>query len=167
MSLRTESPTSPTSSTSPTGSLDAAVETARRHRAQLRESADALEAALAAPVPGRATRWVERVHAAMAELSADFREHISVTEGPQGLYAGLLATEPRLSPGVRSLVEEHVSLRLEVEGVLAAMEGLVSVATAAELRERGTVLLGHLVRHRQRGADLVYEAYEVDIGGSG
>ena len=164
MAARTQSPTSPTR---PTGSLDASVEAARRHRAQLRESVDALEAALAAPIPGRATRWVERVHAAMAELSADFREHIAITEGPQGLYAGVLATEPRLSPGVRTLVDEHVALRLEVEGVLAAMEGSGSVPTAAELRERGTVLLGHLVRHRQRGADLVYEAYEVDIGGSG
>jgi hypothetical protein len=26
-------------------------------------------------------------------------------------------------------------------------------------------LLGLLVRHRQRGSDLVYEAYELDIGG--
>jgi len=26
--------------------------------------------------------------------------------------------------------------------------------------------MGQLVRHRQRGADVVFEAYEVDIGGS-
>ena len=30
-----------------------------------------------------------------------------------------------------------------------------------------TELVGRVVRHRQRGADLIYEAYEVDIGGSG
>ena len=136
MAALTQSPTSPTR---PTGSLDASVEAARRHRAQLRESVDALEAALAAPIPGRATRWVERVHAAMAELSADFREHIAITEGPQGLYAGVLATEPRLSPGVRTLVDEHVALRPEVEGVLAAMEGSGSVPTVSirtSFRER-------------------------------
>jgi hypothetical protein len=33
------------------------------------------------------------------------------------------------------------------------------------VRELGTTLLGALVRHRQRGADLVFEAYQVDIGG--
>jgi hypothetical protein len=33
------------------------------------------------------------------------------------------------------------------------------------VRERGTRLLGHLVRHRQRGADLIFEAYQTDIGG--
>ena len=33
------------------------------------------------------------------------------------------------------------------------------------VRRLGTALLGLLVRHRQRGSDLVYEAYELDIGG--
>jgi hypothetical protein len=33
------------------------------------------------------------------------------------------------------------------------------------VRDLGTALLGRLVRHRQRGSDLVFEAYEVDIGG--
>ncbi len=150
-----------------TVSLDPAFEVARRHRAELRASVDALEGALAAPIPGRATHWVERVHAAVAELSADFREHISITEGPQGLYAGVLATEPRLSPGVRALVDEHVALRIEIDQVLLSLESGASRPAAADLRERGTTLLVHLVRHRQRGADLVYEAYEVDIGGSG
>jgi hypothetical protein len=27
--------------------------------------------------------------------------------------------------------------------------------------------MGRLVRHRQHGADLVWEAYELDIGGAG
>lgn len=147
--------------------LGDALERARRHRAELRESVDALEAALAAPIPGRAATWVERVHAATAELTADFREHVSVTEGRQGLYAAVLATEPRLAPAVQRLVEEHVTLRFEIDGMLAALEGAGAQAPAVELRERGTRLLGELVRHRQRGADLVYEAYEVDIGGSG
>jgi hypothetical protein len=33
------------------------------------------------------------------------------------------------------------------------------------VRDRGTALLGRLVRHRQRGSELVYEAYTVDIEG--
>ena len=34
-------------------------------------------------------------------------------------------------------------------------------------REACIRLLGRLVRHRQRTSDLIYEAYAVDIGGSG
>ena len=33
------------------------------------------------------------------------------------------------------------------------------------MREHGTTVLGRIVRHRQRGADLIYEAYATDIGG--
>jgi hypothetical protein len=33
------------------------------------------------------------------------------------------------------------------------------------VRDLGTALLARLVRHRQRGSDLIYEAYTADIGG--
>ncbi len=39
------------------------------------------------------------------------------------------------------------------------------VAWAEELRVELTALLAALARHRQRGADLIYEAYAVDLGG--
>jgi hypothetical protein len=35
------------------------------------------------------------------------------------------------------------------------------------VREDATRLMGHVIKHRQRGADLVYEAYATDIGGNG
>ena len=45
--------------------------------------------------------------------------------------------------------------------------GLQTEEAVAAHREAATELVGRIVRHRQRGADLIYEAYEVDIGGSG
>jgi hypothetical protein len=33
------------------------------------------------------------------------------------------------------------------------------------VRELGTALLARLLRHRQRGSDLIYEAYQAEIGG--
>ncbi len=33
------------------------------------------------------------------------------------------------------------------------------------IREAGTSLLARLSRRRQRGADLVFDAYQIDIGG--
>ena len=58
-----------------------------RARAELRESLGALEQALAAPARDRADAWAGRVHVALVELSGDFRDHIEITEGPDGLYA--------------------------------------------------------------------------------
>ncbi len=65
------------------------VEELRRRRAELRESMSALELALARPAPGGQARWAERVRVALVELSADFREHIDITEDPEGLYGEL------------------------------------------------------------------------------
>ena len=42
-----------------------------------------------------------------------------------------------------------------------------AVAGVPVFREEVTTLMGQLVRHRQKGTDLVYEAYDVDLGGSG
>ncbi len=74
------------------------LEQLRRRRAELLESMSAVEQALAAPAPGRQERWAERVHVALAELSADFDVHIAITESPDGLYRELLTTELPLEP---------------------------------------------------------------------
>lgn len=142
----------------------AALEGIRRQRAELRESMSALELALAGPAPSDQVRWAERVHVALVELSADFREHVAVTEGPDGLYADILAAAPRLSEAVARLTREHAQIARLIDDVLTrvAAPGAGRVDT---VRRLGTALLGLLVSHRQRGSDLVYEAYEFDVGG--
>jgi hypothetical protein len=141
------------------------LETLRRRRAELRESMHAVEQALAAPAPGRLEAWAERVHVALVELSADVREHIDVTEGPDGLYRGVLTTAPRLSNAVADLTNEHAEIERLVDTLLARVNKPELEGGAAQVRDLGTALLERLIRHRQRGSDLVYEAYESDIGG--
>ena len=53
----------------------------------------------------------------------------------------------------------------EIAEAVAASEPPVTNDDVADLRERGTDLLARLSRHRQRGADLIFEAYDTDIGG--
>lgn len=141
------------------------LEELRRRRAELRESMSALEDALAAPATGDPRRWAHRVEAALVELAGDFREHIEVTEGPDGLYGNLLATSPRLSGPVANLTHEHELIRGQVDDVVAHVAAPQVVDDVDTVRELATALLGRLVRHRQRGSDLVFEAYEFDIGG--
>jgi hypothetical protein len=147
----------------PSTSDQALLEELRRHRAELRESMSALEDALAAPAT--APPWAPRVHAALVELSADFRAHIDITEGPNGLYGDLLKTSPRLSGAVASLTREHALISAQVDKLLARVTASDGIKDIDRIRVLGMAILARLVRHRQRGSDLVYEAYEFDIGG--
>lgn len=137
------------------------LQAARRHRATLLHAIRAVEEALAAPAqePG----WRERVSTRLQSLSAAFADHVMVTEGPAGLYAELLDHAPRLSRRVHGLVREHAAVEtaLSTLGRRTALPG----TTIDELRSWSSDLLRELSRHRQRGADLVYEAYHTDIGG--
>ena len=139
----------------------------RSHRAELGESMAALDAALALPV-GLGVLWRRRVRAALTELAHDLRDHRAVTEEPGGLYADAVARAPRLASLAKLQMDEHLDFIEVVERLLGEREaGLRDPAAVASHREAATDLVGRIVRHRQRGADLIYEAYEVDIGGSG
>jgi hypothetical protein len=141
------------------------LEDVRRRRAELRETMSHLERALAAPALGRAPAWGEGVHAALAALVEDFREHIVITEGPGGLHQAILAGDLRLANGVHALATEHGVIAADVATAVAATEPPVTEDGVAQVRDVVTRLLDRLVRHRQRGADLIYEAYAADLGG--
>lgn len=138
----------------------------RAHRAQLRESAQAVEEALVHPI-AREADWRERVRAALAELDHDFAGHVALTEEEGGLYERIVRAAPRLSTTVDRLCEEHARFNDRIDGLIAALENGEATADLSTFREDVTSLIGQLVRHRQKGSDLIYEAYEVDLGGSG
>jgi hypothetical protein len=141
------------------------LETVRSRRAELRESMGQLERALAAPAAGRAVVWGEKVHAVLAEMADEFVAHVEITEGPDGLHQAILAGDLRLANAVNALAAEHLKIADEIAGLVAGTEPPVTAQDVDVVRSRGTSLLGRLVGHRQRGADLIYEAYETDIGG--
>ena len=145
----------------------AELEAVRRRRAELRESLGALEQALASPAAGRSMIWGERVRTVLVEVADDFREHITVTEGPGGLHQAILSGDLRLANAVETLTVEHGQIAHGLAELVAATEPPVTPDDVAAVREQATHLLGQLVRHRQRGADLIYEAYDSDIGGNG
>ena len=137
----------------------------RRHRAELLDSLRAVEQSLAAPAVGDVSVWAQRVSVALIELEADFREHVQLTEGADGLYRSLLEAAPRLSNVVRTLTADHGRIRTAIGQLVETTGGSVVAADVARIRQAGTSLLARMSRHRQRGADLVFEAYQTDIGG--
>ena len=140
----------------------------RRRRAELRETLQRLEEALAAPAAGRAVVWGERVQQALGRLAQDFTLHIEVTEGPDGLHQNILSARPAADQRRRRADRRaRVDHRRDLGRFSAMTEAPVTPTDVPLVREDATRLIGHLIKHRQRGADLVYEAYATDIGGNG
>lgn len=142
------------------------LEQVRAHRAELRDAVRRVEDTLASPI-ARGSAWRTRVAVALANLSRDFEDHIHLTERAGGLYDSARSAQPRLAATAEALVAEHTGLREAIEACLSAYTDGADDTDLERLRESATHLIGQLVRHRQRGGDLVYEAYAVDLGGEG
>jgi gas vesicle protein len=140
----------------------------RQRREALVGAAAALEAALAAPASG--LRWTEGLGGALTALRATIGEHVTETEAPGGTVDQLRDRAPRLSNQIDRLVDQHAEMTADAERLLERLEHAPAERTpddTAAIREQALELLGTIVRHRQLGADLLYEAYDVDLGGPG
>ena len=144
-----------------------ALEAARARRGDLHRALLDLERALAGAARGRAQAWADSVRATLVRVRETFTAHIEVTEGAEGLYQEVLAQAPRLSGAVNRLQLEHADIASALDEVDNRLDAPMSEADAwvESIRDAAITLMGLLVRHRQRGADLVYEAYDVEIGG--
>lgn len=144
----------------PIETITGAVDNARTRRADLHQILVDLESAIAAAAPGREAAWSDQVRTALERLAAAFTYHVEATEGPDGLFDQVRRRAPRLDRLCRHLAADHPVIARELAAATAALDDGVP-----EAREKVLSLLAHLARHRQLGADLVYEAYEVDLGG--
>jgi hypothetical protein len=154
----------------PTGTVDENFDALRARRAGFRDAMGDLERTVAAPAPGRIDEWVNGVRYALEALRDVVDHHVFATEAPGGFLDEIIDTEPRLANQANRLREEHGEIIDAISAASARLRAGTSFAPdewVDAMRDRLLVLLGTLARHRQRGADLVYEAYAVDIGGGG
>jgi hypothetical protein len=149
---------------------DAAAELddVRTRRAGLKTAMSNLEIALAAPAPKRDV-WVGGVRDALNAVHEVWTRHTVETEAPGAFLDELVTESPRLATPASRLRREHTHLLAVIthaeEQLGDPPAGDDYDAWVERMRADLTTLLVGLAKHRQRGADLVYEAYDVDIGG--
>jgi hypothetical protein len=145
-----------------------ALEQARQRRKTLHDALVHLEEAISSPATGRVEDWAGQVDREMREVEAAFEQHMLVTEKPDGLYDEILERAPRLAGNVQRLRDEHPDIKEGIRHMLNRLEhdriggDGWPVDQARDDLQR---FIGSVIRHRQKGADLVWEAYNVDIGG--
>ena len=145
-----------------------ALQEAARRRRTLHEGLVALEEAISSPATGRIPDWTRQVTKEMTAVRDAWDQHIDGTEKPNGLYEEIVGLSPRLAGTVDRLRDEHPEITDAVGQTLARLEQIEIGGLAWPLedaRDDLQRLIGRVIRHRQKGADLVWEAYNVDIGG--
>lgn len=136
------------------------LEAARKRRRELADAVAEVEDAIARP--RSSPDWKAGVAAALAELDDSFRAHCEEVEREGGLLDEIVEEAPRLENAVHEFHRQHERIQAEIERLRRRLGAAPDPDT---IRSEVASLLGTISRHRQAGADLVWEAYMVDIGG--
>lgn len=125
-----------------------------------------LEACLGQAAPGRETDWQEEVNNALDLLLVAMKESRECVCRDDGLIEEIKIEKP-------FLVRRIKNLRAEFDGLFnqaRALQDQVKDATEtqqigfADLRQRMDWLLSGLKHHQAKEGDLIYEAFNIDIG---
>jgi hypothetical protein len=141
--------------------LPAPLGRVRARRVRLEEAADDLERSVTGAVADEVA-WRAQVAAALDDAQAALEDHITEVESPDGLYVDIMARTPRLAHAIERLRAEHVSMATAI-GALRERVGGDALDVDA-VREDVVDLLADISRHRHRGADLIWNSYDLDIG---
>lgn len=147
--------------------LTPALEEAGKRRADLHAALILVERAVSGPATGREHEWAMEVVKRLMALRDALDEHIEATERAGGLYDEITGRAPRLANATQRLKAEHPEIRRAISQMIERLESAPVGASwpLEEARDDLQRLLGRVVKHRQLGSDLVWEAYNLDIGG--
>jgi hypothetical protein len=98
---------------------------------------------------------------AVTELVEVWHTHSADTEAPGGILTQILDDSPRLASMIDRLRREHEIIGTALGGILRRLEaGADCHAVEATL----VTVLADINRHRRDGRELIYSAYNVDLG---
>jgi hypothetical protein len=136
----------------------AATEAALARRERLLLGVTTLTDALAKTTTDDA-RWHEEVREAARTLARTIDEHVVEAEAPHGFLDQITDEAPYLSRRAEALRREHPDLKRTARQVLDDWpEG-----DRAAIRAHVAPLLRSAQRHRERGTELLLDAYALDL----
>lgn len=108
--------------------------------------------------------WRQEVAEALDGVEEALRRHVGEIEAPGGLFAEVVDLSPEMTSAVELLREEHAELeRLTATALDTARSD--RLGDPSQLRTESMAVIDLLVTHRQTGAEMLFDAYNVDIGG--
>jgi hypothetical protein len=146
--------------------MQAAAQLSRTDRNTSLDALHTLEDVLSDPAPRRRRRWLDYVQSALDQLAQALDAQAGRDSETASLLSEIAIHEPRLLPRIEQLRRDHEHLRQSVRNLLDEMapdadSGDVDITVT---RDRVAEVARRLRQHRQREADLVYEAVNINLG---
>jgi hypothetical protein len=138
----------------------AAVRVRRDH---LYEAVLDLERVLAIPAGDHPREWADDVAAVVVKLRSVLDVHVTDTEADGGFFDDVRDHAPQLLHAVEQLRAEHGPLLDATQALADRISAAGADVDVDEVRDEAVELIRRLLQHRHRGAELVYDAYSVDI----
>jgi len=122
-----------------------------------------LEKAMARAAGDDPAGWAAAASMAAIETRGVLRHHITDTEAPGSFYEDIVENYPNLGHAAAKLRAEHRPLRDGVDALVETLSTVHDDAGVDAARAKALDVLRALLAHRHRGAELVYDAYNVDV----
>ncbi len=134
-----------------------------RQRSQLGRAMQQVELAAAAPAAKQS--WMNDLQQSFQQLEIAFTSHVDDVQAPGGLLERIVDRAPRLQRVVERTREDHAAVARSIAETVELMNSDEADGDRDDMRDATMAVLLALARHRQKGADLIYDAYDIDIGG--
>ena len=139
------------------------LDAVRVRRDRLYDAILRVERALASPAGGDAARWAAALTAPVDSLQEVLNDHVSGTEGAEGLFEQMREDAPHLLPALERIRDEHDPLLDGTRGLIDALPNVHDDDGVDLVRMHALDLMRRLLEHRHRGAELLYDAYAIDV----
>ena len=141
----------------------AALAAVEERRDEFYEGMLALERAMAEPAGDDAIAWAANTAAAVEAMRHVLDDHIQETEAPGSFYDDVIEHSPHLVNAAHRLQAEHPPLAASVNALALELKTVTDDESVEITRQAAVELIKALLLHRHRGAELVYDAYNVDV----
>jgi len=139
------------------------LDAVRVRRDALYDMVMVFERALASPTSGRPDDWCAVLHNRVENVRTVLETHVRETEADGGFFDDVREQAPQLLRAAQQLQAEHAPLLEATDDLEREIDAATDAGDVAAVRTAGLDLIHRLLEHRHRGAELVYDAYSVDI----
>lgn len=140
-----------------------ALAAVQERRDDFYEAILALERAMAEPAGDDPAGWAGRASAAVAELRSVLDHHVAETEAPGSFYDDITQNFPNLAHAATKLRAEHGPLDDGTTRLAETLDGVSDDDGVDRARAEAVDLIKAMLLHRHRGAEIVFDAYNVDV----